>query len=384
MSKIAKHRAKAWLCVLVVCWAVPAQAAVDLYRAEVPVENQSSEAREDALQEALGEVIVRISGDADVALTSPGRSVTKRARQLVRQFGYKRVAVEQKETAANTSRPTEPKPEQEDSQGRTEREEEAATELVLQVQFNAGAVNNALRGAGLPIWGAERPKTIVWLAQTQGGAPALVRGEQAKPLMETAQERGVPLTFPSQDSAERQRANAADVIAGYNDRLLAASRGYGASHLLVGRLQNSGGLWQGRYALMQGESTLDSWEDSASTQEQLLSDVMQRVANSFARSYAVSANDAANTLVLAVDGLNSARSFARVSNYLAELTAVKTVVPAFINQDFAVFKIELSGDAKVLGRSIALADVLAVDEASSALALPYADGGQVLGYRLAR
>lgn len=382
MSKIAKYWAKSWLCALVVCWVLPVQAAVDLYRAEVPVKNQSSEAREDALQDALGEVIVRISGDADVALTSAGRSVTARARQLVRQFGYKRVALEQDEAAANTSKPAEP--EQKDDQVRPEREEEAATKLVLQVQFNVGAVNNALRGAGLPVWGAERPKTIVWLAQTQGGAPALVRGEQAKPLIETAQARGVPLAFPSQDSTERQRANAADVVAGYNDRLLAASRGYGASHLLVGRLKNSGGLWQGGYALMQGESTLDSWEDSASSQAQLLSDVMQRVANSFARSYAVSASDAANTLVLAVDGLNSARSFARVSNYLADLTAVKTVVPAFINQDFAVFKIELSGDAKVLGRSIALADVLAVDEASSALAQPYADGGQVLGYRLVR
>ncbi len=364
--------AKPTLALALFCLTFPLCAAPGLYSAEVRVDDQSAEVREEALQQALGQVLVRVSGDADAALSTAGREVTSRARQLVQQFGYKRAPLEKSEDEAEDKTAN---PDQAD-------EAEVETELFLHVRFNAGAVNNALRNAGMPVWGSERPETIVWLTRAQGGSPSLIDGEEAQPLKQVAKARGVPLVFPQQDSGERQRANAADVIAGYNDRLLAVSRGYGASHLLVGTLRNNGGFWQGKFTLMQSQNALDEWQDGAASQEQLLNEAMRRVANNFAKRYAVSANSPGNTVMVAIDRLNSALGFARVSNYLADLTAVQSVIPAFINPEYAVFQVQLSGDTQVLSRGIGLADWLETDEAASGLARPYSAGGVVLGYRL--
>lgn len=345
-----------------------AQASLNLYSSQVAVPDQGKSARADGLSAALAKVIVRVSGDPDAALSSAGRGVAAQARNLVQQFGYKRV----------------PRKDEQSQSADDDTDQPPSTDLELEVSFNARAVNSALRQAGLPVWGSERPTTMLWLARTNSGAPGLINGDEAAPLQQVAEERGLPIVLPGQDAQERKRANAADVIAGYNDRLQAVARAHDASHLLIAKIRDNGGLWQGQWTLTHNSETLDQWQDSASSEAQLLSDAMRRTADVYARRYAVSSSASKSTVLVAVDNLSTARNFARLSDYLSGLTAVDSAIPVLVNPDYVVFSVQLSGDVDVLRRSIGLAEWLSVDDAATDLAGIYDPNTTAVGYSISR
>lgn len=367
LYKIARY----WLLPAVLCLAPLAstQAATNLYSAEVTVPDQGKSARADGLRKALSKVIVRVSGDPDAALSSAGREIAGQARNLVQQFGYKRVPQSAAENSAQAS---------------ADNQDNPPTDLRLQVSFNPAAVNNALRRADLPVWGSERPKTMLWLAVTGEGAPHLINGDLARPLEKIAEQRGLPIVLPGEDAEARKRANAADVIAGYDDRLRAVAQGHGASHLLIAKIRSNAGGWQGQWTLTHNGKTLDNWSDSASGETQLLADAMRRTADTYARRYAVAGGAASSTVIVAVDHLSSAHDFARVSNYLTGLTAVESAVPVLVNSDYVLFSVKLSGDANVLRRSIGLADWLHADGDATNLADVYDLNTAAVGYRISR
>ena len=364
MSPIARF----CLCCAALLFGLAAHAAPiqGLYRAEVEVDDQSESAREQGLQRALQQVMVRVTGDPDIAYTSDGRAVAEQARQLVQQFGYKRVAASRDSSNAQDS----------DDDNETSA---PATRLHLRVKFNRGAVNNALRRAGLPVWGSERPETLLWLAQAQGGAPELLSGSAVGPARNVADKRGLAIRVAEAGDG----ATAADVIAGYDDRLRSAARARGLSNMLVGKLRNQGGLWSAEWRLMQGEQTLKQWRDSAERRDQLVAEGLRRLANIYAQRYAVRGGSSSE-VALAVDGVGSQDAFARVSRYLADLTAVEQARPLAVTPDYVVFSVTLSGDAAVFERSLGLADMLTRDDAARDLAGLHATGATALGYRYSK
>ncbi len=77
--------------VLVLALAVPcaAEDGASLYEAEAEVTNQSPEQRRQAVREALGKVLDRLSGEHDAAIAGKSREqVLNRAEHYVQQYGY--------------------------------------------------------------------------------------------------------------------------------------------------------------------------------------------------------------------------------------------------------------------------------------------------------
>lgn len=93
-------------------------AATDPYTASVPVAAQDPALRDAALREALGIVLMRVSGNAGGSVIE---TLSAAAPQLVQTYGYQR-----------------------DAQGA----------LSMLAGFDRQAVNARLRAAGLPVWGA--------------------------------------------------------------------------------------------------------------------------------------------------------------------------------------------------------------------------------------
>ena len=98
----------------------------NLYETAQPVDGS----RDAAFVEALRTVLVRVSGQRDAALRVGEISDP---RKYVQRFGF---------TAGN----------------------------VLEVGFDAASVDQLLSNAGLPIWGRERPATVVMFGVEEGGA----------------------------------------------------------------------------------------------------------------------------------------------------------------------------------------------------------------------
>jgi hypothetical protein len=325
-----------------------------VYQVTVPVDDHSVEARDQALSRALEQVLVRVSGESDVARQAGASDVLGRARQLVKRFGY--------------------------TGGGEPEEGETPEPLMLEAQFDPNAVKREMERARLPIWGGERPRTLI--AINTGSGFLTETGEAAASLKAAAGERGLPLAFPTSSDA-RQRLSATDIQSGFFQPLNDLQREYGASYALAGELQPAGGNWRGRWQLIGPSGIVDSWQSQAGSLAQLQTDAMNHLAGRYASQFAVRAGQGGGSTVVAVDRVSDLQTYARVLNFISRMTAVGQAIPLQVTGQSAVFRLELAGSTEQLRSGMALAGWLTEDDLARETALLFSNGN-ALGYRVAR
>jgi hypothetical protein len=360
-------RSLSWLLFACAMFAVPAQAAViaprNLYEGEVQFDPKSPPARDALIQQAFGQVLVRITGDREIAKRKPGIELMKLATRLVQQYDYdRRPAPPVKGTV-----PAVP------ARGIT----------VFRARFDARVLDAQLRERGLPVWGRERPVTQIWLGVQEGGSRWLltegIAAVEAPSLLQAALARGVPVTLPAAAGANELQ----DVMQGTTGSLLAAARAQGQPLLLVGRVTQKGAQWSGQWQLLENGQVRDRWQGTAANREEALSFGIDQMANAYAASYAVRGGSAVTggALRLEVAGIGSAADYARVSKYLASLSAVSAVDVVELTDSRAVYALKLRGDRINLQQAIALGSLL--EPTAAAAPAPESPDAPLL-YRLAK
>ena len=239
------------------------------------------------------------------------------------------------------------------------------------VAFDGPAIESELVRLNEPLWGAERPLTVVWIVVDRGrgrrelmAAPAeesdSALPEEAKPVESeliveirdavtaTATERGVPLVFPLLDDQDLDLVSTADVWGGFNDRIEAASRRYQADAVLIGRIRVTGRAFAARWTLLTGD---DLRERRGSVR-----DGVDWLADTYAAQFAV-AGGASRRRVTVVD-LVSLDDYGRVMSFLENLSLVESVVVEQLAEDRLVLAIDVRGDQQVLERAMSLGGVL--------------------------
>jgi uncharacterized protein len=307
-------------CLCLVALPLGAARVDGMYQAEV----EFGASREEAFRAALGEVLVRITGRRDILQREETGALLESAQAYAQQF-------------------RQPAPDR------------------LWVAFDGAALERELTRAGLPVWGAERPSTLLWIAVDAGGGRRFVVAagtetpeeaiiqEQARAA---AGRRGLPLVFPLMDSEDRERASFAEVWGGFEDSILAASERYGVDAVLVGRLA-ADDPGHGRWTLLGAES-MQRWTGG-------LPDSVDRVADLFAARFAVVPSGESRAVRLVVGGLQSMEDYGRVSRFLAGLTAVEALGVESLEDDQAVFRVALRGEPAALDEAVRLGGLLRPD-----------------------
>lgn len=304
---MALVRLLSWCMAWALIAAVPATAATvgDLYETDQPVPNNSRDA---AFVEALKTVVIRVSGQRD----APARlgAALNDPRRLVQRFGF---------TADN----------------------------VLQVGFDSVSIDKLLQDAGLPIWGRERPATLVLLNVVEpDGYAHWISGDQPNTqrdiITKVARQRGLPLKWPAVDPQGLDEASA----------LQEADR-YGANAALIGRAQGGSVRW-----------TLVSTE-GASQLSGGLEEGVHLAADTFARVFAASGSSLGSVEVV-VAGIGDLDAYAATLNYLEGMTLVRAVALEQVAGDTMRFKLAVRGDATTLRRAIALDNRLIAQEDGAA------------------
>lgn len=339
---------KHWLFFLVLTCAPLTATAVTmphLYAATVPVADESASARADALQRALGAVMVRVSGDPHVTEFTQAASILEDARSVLQQYSYQSAGKE---------------------------------DLRLRAVFEGAALEAAMLAAGLPVWGQSRPLTMVWLLVdgalvTRTGSPVLVDAMQA-----AASRRGVPLRFPSADAAAGDKITPTDIRNRNVSRLMAVSAGYGSSHALLGEISEDAATWR----LIEGADVLQRWRDRGNQTASLAAAGVSHSATVYARRYAAVGTETGR-VVVAIQGIDGGDGYTRVRDFLRGLTAVNAVIPVLVDGENVVFRILGPNDAEALDRRISVAGWLQDGRLARDLATLYAGETAVLGYSIA-
>lgn len=343
----------ALFCTLLLAGPVPAGAVpvTGLYEAEVPVPDQSEAARRAGIKEALAAVLVKLTGDSGIAARPELGGLLAQAPQYAQQYRY----VQQGPATATPP-------------------------LHLWARFDEAIVEDALRRAGIPVWGRERPTTLVWLAVDGPGGPQLAGPGQdsayyLSSLERHAFRRGLPLLFPLLDLEDAATLSAADVLAGTPEPLRQASARYPGDAVLAGGLREAQpGQWEANWmALIDGEPV--TWTSQGADAELALRGGLDGMADRLAKRYvatALSGDPAAVTLV--VSEVYSLDQYARVLEYLGSLTAVRNVQIVQVEPGRVTCEVSALGGAQALGQAIGFGRVMQAE--------PTAAGATGLAYRL--
>ena len=237
----------------------------------------------------------------------------------------------------------------------------------LLIVFDAGGLRDALTLRNQPVWGEERPLTLLWIAIDGGpgergilaaDASPVVRSEALEAaanalreeLVAVSLQRGLPVTLPLMDLADMVALDFIDVWGGFAERLRAASARYAADALLIGRIRLSGEeLEVAGWTLLRGSDQRLLPGDS-------IRSGLDGVADIFAGEFSgIGGSVSAEVTVVDVEDLDD---YGRVVSYLEGLSVLQFVQLERMVGTELTLRVEARGGAEVLNRVLALSDVL--------------------------
>ncbi len=314
----------------------------DLYRTTVPISDESPAGRDEAFRAALAEIIVRVTGQLDAPQDETLDPLLQSARRLAVQF-------------RNTA------------------------DGELWVEFDGRALERQLLALDQPVWGRERPTTLVWLAVEIGPGDRRI-ANAAEPLRldapdaeatfmipavpvdeepslqarvgELALLRGLPLVWPLVDTEDLGRLSFAEIWAPFDEEVLEASLRYNVDSILVGAFRHrTGQAPRVRWTLYFGGRRRQVTG--------ALNEGIDLAADLYATRFAVrDAGDLDNSIIMTVAGVDSLENYARVYRYLEQLTMVVTLEVDQLATDIVSFRLALRGTPETLRNAIALGRVL--------------------------
>lgn len=338
-----------------------AQAATrmdELYQARVVTPGDQVGEPSQGFQEALRQVVVKVSGYLETAKKPQLQKILPQAGRYVREFSY--LGPADSPSPGGTSPP----------------------QRWLKVRFDEEAINRLLTERGLPVWGKTRPSLLVWLAVDDQVNPRFLTRDDPLPwqaLERVAEERGLPLLLPKLDTQDNEHLLPADLWAESDAKLRAASQRYAPDVILAGRLQNQGQAWQAKWTLWQtGE--VKRWEQTAAELPTLTAEGLGQAINKVASRFApMGADYSTRALELRVSGINSLAAYGRVRAYLGSLDGVESARLSLMDGTQAGFQVRMRGGAPALQRALSLGGVL---EESSRTTTPTQAAESTLNYRL--
>ena len=224
----------------------------------------------------------------------------------------------------------------------------SAPDNQLWVAFDGPAIERWLTQNGQPLWGHERPTTLVLLAVQTGPQQGTVvtsddSGELKAAIDAAAQARGLPLLWPSAGELQRNRLDFAAVNGGAPATLAEMGRRIGGEGVLIGRASGAAATANVRW--------IHLFQDRSSEYSGTLEGV-NRAADLYAGMFAASGNLV--PVDIEVTGVNDLRDYAGIETYLESLTFISHVSVESLSGDTVRFRLATRVGVDSLQRALSL------------------------------
>jgi hypothetical protein len=246
------------------------------------------------------------------------------------------------------------------------------------VGFSRGEIERALTDLGLPVWGPERPLTLLWIAVDDGaGGRALLGADEpaqfgvpATPqmtellralreeLVAAADERGLPIAWPLLDSEDLGAVTPTDVWGGFDDDIVAASQRYRADAVLIGRVRPGAFGNEVDWLFVHGA-------ERQALPIAAVRDGIDVAADRYAADLRTIGG--ASLTLLTVNGVHTPADYGRVMSYLERQSVLESVDVESFDGGSLRLRVAARGDARVLERVLALGGVLRASAGPNAL-----------------
>ena len=296
---------------------VQSEPVSNLYTATWPVENQATDVRQKAMQNAFAEVLIRVSGSKQVISQPQIQEALTNSQNYMRQYSYRRLSAAEQMVYE--------KP------------------LLLVATFDSQAVQQLLKQTSQPVWSDNRPSGTYWIAVEENGTRRIVSNandEVTIALNRSANRRGLPLVLPLMDLEDKQLVSVGDIWGRFTGPVTKASERYNADYVVVGQISQSGGQWYGRWSLDLG-GTVQNISSTANSKQQVIADLVDQIADSLASRLAVVFSGDVFAVEIYVDNIHDLKSYAGARNYLASLGMTDSVKVLQVKQDAVLFEVKV-------------------------------------------
>lgn len=310
----------------------------DLFTVELAVADQTTSLRLEAFSQAFRQVIVKVSGSDDALKSAAFERPIERSARYVKQFRY-----------INRSQ----------AQG----EEIEAGRLYLRIDFDQQLIESLLREHNFPVWGRERPSSLLVISYDVNEKIKLVSEDATPDLIEAldraAAIHAVPVLFPLMDLQDISLVRIGDIVAREYDNIKTMAQRYQPDALLVGQIiGRSGSGWRGDWEVRFADQIF-KWQHEASSKKEVVDQVIRHLARILALEYALEDHRRVEqSLLLSVSALEGIDRLVSVQKYLQSLNAVDSVRIAMINRDVVTYRLELRNEPEDLQRLIEFGEVL--------------------------
>lgn len=337
------HRLFFTFCIscLLASWDSNGAVMQSLYETRVLATGQTVSAQTRAFRESLQQVLVKVSGDNSIASDSYVRQQLPKARDFIRAFQY------------------------ENDNGLT----------FMVASFDEDRVNELVIESGFPVWGRRRPDTLLWMAHwSENGERELFTAASEQfvklTLLDSAQRRGIPVTFPLMDIQDSQLINVFDVWGRFDDTIKFASQRYPNDNLISARLFNRNLLltedetvpenmtWQLDWQIL-NEDLVQESTIFGPDMNTVVDEFVDFVADTLAAKYAVETEGLlvnGNKINLKIINMDSIKSYVTVSRFFESLALVNTVSLLRLEGEVGEFQLELTGNVSDLLNTLLLDD----------------------------
>ncbi|MFT5635349.1 MAG: hypothetical protein ACI89T_000785 [Cognaticolwellia sp.] len=317
----------------------------NLYSAKVAVASQSNDDRNQALQNALRAVLVKIGGKVIEHLLIT--QAIKNYNNYVTQYQYIR----------------------------------SNDKTLLNVSFDEDKINQLFKESDLAIWGRLRPQVMVWLIEENGFKREIISSTSNSLLPNVindfSQLRGLPLVMPIMDLTDFTALTLPDVWGRFSQPVAQASARYMAEAVVVIRVSNSSLVAVQNDTvdcpICQENSLAVDWSlmtDAQSEHAQIFSEqylgdnidallitALSDITDIIYQQYALSTTNS-NEFQVDVANIASLAELIAVSEFLKELSAVQSVQLISVQGTNRRFKVSLIGSQQALFASLKLSEQL--------------------------
>ncbi|OEY67795.1 DUF2066 domain-containing protein [Marinobacter sp. X15-166B] len=324
-----------WLIIPLLGVSLPVAAVIvdGLYTVEVPVSGSQPDQLQAGYAEGLSQVFLRVSGSSEVLRQAEVRALLQEADTLLQAYQFLRA---------------------DDGEGDR-----------LRMTFGAVGVNRALASVGAPVWGANRPLTLAWVAvqdnrgrqllvNPKGGAAAAGDAWQ-QAFTNAAARRGLPILLPPARLAD-DRQLLSEVWGQFMGSIRDASAEWGHDLLATVRINRDGSGWRASWLVEgRGVAEVESSVRGANPGE-VANRVVDVWADMLGAKYAVAAGDVSDSaqVDLVIEGVRNQADYAELHASLGNMTPVVRAGAVKVNPDRAIVRVDFTGELSQLKEYIAL------------------------------
>ncbi|MGX9460237.1 DUF2066 domain-containing protein [Shewanella sp. A14] len=288
-----------------------------LDEADIAVSSRANDVKNDALKEALAAVFLKNSGRPSVVLNPLVKAQINSPEVILTQYGYY----------------------------------EKNGELMLKANFDHQRVISTLRQAGLPVWGSQRPLTLLWMTVEENNESTILADASLADIrVDLAREsnnKGIPLLLPVMDLDDVMKVSITDVRGMFTDVLANASSRYQADYFAIANLDTLGGNVRFSVKLFDKNRTngvlqaLVSQQGDAVDYQQAIKRMMNILADYHISQYAIASTGTDVATQVSFTGLNNMAQVVQIETYLRQLSAVKSIQLSQFKGDSAIYTVEL-------------------------------------------